>query len=171
MPRVGLPRPASRPRSVVFPEPERPVTRVSRPGRNAALRSSNTTRSMLRWRNRFSTPLNVATGSPPTVVAARGGRSRCCSPVPPAASRTSLRSDACAETCEPIPASRKSASGRRSQPPRPTTSRPGPLRSRSSPSRPSRIVSSRSAIAVASGSWLTTRAVAPRSRTSSAISS
>ena len=71
-----------------------------------------------------------------------------------------------------IPAERRSSSGSRSQPPRPTTIAPSaPPATRSSLMRPSRTWTTRSARSAEAGSWLTTSAVPPSSRDSSAIRS
>ena len=74
--------------------------------------------------------------------------------------------------CRAIPAERSRSSGRRSQPPRPTTIAPSALpATRSSLTRPSRTWTTRSARSAEAGSWLTTSAVPPSSRVSSAIRS
>ena len=69
-----------------------------------------------------------------------------------------------ARASRPMPASRRSSSGTRSQPPRPTTMAVSPAPAASSLRRPSRMCTVRSAIAVAAGSWLTRTTVAPTAR-------
>ena len=75
-----------------------------------------------------------------------------------------------ARASRPMPASARSSSGTRSQPPRPTTIAVAPPADASSLRRPSRMCSVRSATVVAAGSWLTSTTVAPSSWASSAIS-
>ena len=74
---------------------------------------------------------------------------------------------------ERMPARSRNSSGSRSQPPRPTTIASSlPLsRAHSSLTRPSRILTTRSAIAADSGSWLTITVVQPCECVSSAIAS
>ena len=73
----------------------------------------------------------------------------------------------------PIPARSRYSCGSRSQPPRPTTIELSPdcPRTVSSLTRPSRMWTNRSAIAVEAGSWLTITTVQPSAAASSAIAS
>ena len=91
----------------------------------------------------------------------------------PAGEMTTAPASSFAVACVPMPARRSSSSGRRSQPPRPTTivSPASPSRAHSSETRPSRMRMIRSATLADSGSWLTITVVQPASRTSSPISS
>ena len=70
----------------------------------------------------------------------------------------------------PIPARSRNSCGSRSQPPRPTTIVPSPA-TVSSLTRPSRMWTKRSAIAVEAGSWLTITTVQFSAAASSAIAS
>ena len=91
-------------------------------------------------------------------------------PSPPAALTTMRPSSSEAAAREPIPARSRNSCGSRSQPPRPTTIVPSPA-TVSSLTRPSRMWTKRSAIAVEAGSWLTITTVQPSAAASSAIAS
>ena len=147
------------------------MTAWSRPPWNAASSPSSTTVLPKRLRS----PRAVATTRP-----AAAGRAAVPGTSAPGAACSPRRADAASTTTDPvarravawvpIPARSSSSSGRRSQPPRPTTivSLSAPSRPHSSDTRPSRIRTMRSAMRVDSGSWLTITVVQPCSRTSSA---
>ena len=135
------------------------MTTVRRPGRNAAVRPSRAVSEPKRRvssRTATSSPAEASTGAEARALGGPDGR--------PRSHAAPLRLPAA--RCAPGRRSRRrrsSSSGTRSQPPRPTTTASGPAPfDDSSLTLPSRIETTRSAIAVEAGSWLTTIAEALR---------
>ena len=173
-PPLGCSIPASSRRTVLLPEPDRPVSAVIRARRErgaepvehdprpAALAVAHDDAAQLGRRARRGAAAAAApraSGRLGTAAAGPAGVIRIAVVVPlgpgqPADARVGAGAPRAA----------------RSQPPRPTTIARRPPPDASSLRRPSRMCTVRSATVVAAGSWLTSTTVAPSSRASSAIS-
>ena len=145
----GTSRPATSASSVDLPEPDGPVTTVSRPGANALLTESSA----------VVTAVGACHAAQPRRARLRRPRGReasAPSPGDPAVERSSTTPSRDVTVARStIPASRSAASGSRSQPPLPTTTAVRRLASLLSLTRPSRMWTTRSASSAERGSWLT----------------